>query len=244
MHILVAEDDKVSRELLRRMLESERKHTLTLASNGEEAWKLLGDPAQKIDVCITDIQMPGLDGLELAARIRADGRLARTPIVLCTAANDRASVERAAGLAVSGYIVKPYTRHRVLDQLHRIEAAQSARETTVPGKLEDEAVVCDRLGIDAETRRTLLQAMLGDMREWLGQMRAQTNTAELEPLLLRAAGFKGACLSLGAVRAAQQLTALQAFPPAKGESSAPILQELEKEIALLGDLLGAATAAA
>ncbi len=242
MHILVAEDDKVSRELLRRMLESDGRHTLALATDGAEAWKLLADPAQAFDVCVTDISMPGLDGLELAGRIRADARLARLPVVLCTAANDRASVQRAAGLAVSGYIVKPYTRNRVVDQLQRIEAALRAPDANAPGKLEDEAIICDRLGIDAETRRTLLQSMLGDVREWLGQLPAQAARGEVEPVLLRAAGFKGACLSLGAVRAAQLLSALQSALPF--QANPPVLQELEQEIALLGDRLGVATAAA
>jgi two-component system chemotaxis response regulator CheY len=242
MRILVAEDDRISRELLRRMLESEGKHTLALACDGDEAWKLLLDPDQAFDACITDIQMPGLDGLELATRIRAHDRLGRLPIVLCTAANDRASVQRAAGLAVNGYIVKPYTRHRVMDQLLRIEASQAGPAPSAPGQLEDEAVICERLGIDAETRRTLLQSMLGDLREWLAQLRAHADGAGRAPLVLRAAGFKGACLSLGAARAAQQLAALQLALPF--QANPPALQELEKEIALIGDQLGVATAAA
>jgi CheY-like chemotaxis protein len=242
MHILVAEDDKVSRELIRRMLESDRKYTVVLASDGDEAWKHLLDPAQTFDACITDIQMPGLDGLELATRIRAHDQLARLPIVLCTAANDRASVQRAAGLAVNGYIVKPYTRNRVVDQLQRIEAAQRAPEAGGPGQLEAESLVCERLGIDAETRRSLLQSMLGDMREWLGQVREQADGAGRAALLVRAAGFKGACLSLGAVRAAQQLSALTLALPF--QANPPALAELEKEIALIGDRLGVATAAA
>ena len=84
--------------------------------------------------------------------------------------------------------------------------------------------------------------MSNDMRDWLGQMRGQTNAAGVAPLLLRAAGFKGACLSLGAVRAAEQLAALQAALPF--QANPPALQELEKEIALLGDRLGMVTAAA
>jgi CheY-like chemotaxis protein len=243
MHILVAEDDKVSRELLRRMLESDGKYTLALASDGDEAWKLLLDADQTFDVCLTDIQMPGLDGLELATRIRAHDRLARLPIVLCTAANDRASVQRAAGLAVNGYIVKPYTRSRVVDQLQRIEAAQPAAPApSAPGQLEDDAVVCGRLGIDAETRRTLLQSMLNEMLEWLGQIREQPDVTQRAPLVLRAAGFKGACLSLGAGRAAQQLASLQLTLPF--QANPPALAELEKEVSLLADRLGAATVAA
>jgi CheY-like chemotaxis protein len=223
------------------MLESEGKNTLALAADGEEAWKLLQDPEKAFDACITDIQMPVLDGLELAARIRADARLARLPVVLCTAANDRASVRRAAGLTVSGYLVKPYTRHRVVDQLQRIRAEQSAPTGGGPGQLEDEALVCDRLGIDGETRRTLLHSMLGEMREWVGRVREQPDAKGREPLLVKAAGFKGACLSLGAVRAAQQLADLQTSLPLS--ANPPALQELEREIALLGDRLGVAAAA-
>ncbi len=244
MHILVAEDDKVSRELLRRMLESERKHTLVLASDGEEAWNHLLDPSQAFDACIMDIQMPGLDGLEVAGRIRENERLARIPIILCTATNDRASVQRAAGLSVSGYIVKPYTRNRVMDQLHKIEEARVADTGDVPGKLEDETIVCGRLGIDGETRRALLHAMLGDMREWLSQMRDPANASGMAKLLVRATGFKGACLSLGALRAAQQLSGLQGSLPSSGSPPEQALKELEKEVALLGERLGAAPVAA
>jgi CheY-like chemotaxis protein len=243
MHILVAEDDKVSRELLRRLLESEPRHKLLMVENGENAWQHLQDPAQNFDVCISDIQMPGLDGLGLARRIRADARLARLPIVLCTAANDRATVQQAAGLAVAGYIVKPYTRARVLEQLQRIETGSALSPAPAPDRLEDEATVRGRLGIDAETHHALLQAMLGDMTEWLFHLRGQQDAREREALLVRASGFKGACLSLGAVRAAQHLSALQIALPLAPERLPAALQELEKEIALLGSRIGMPVAA-
>ncbi len=246
MHILVAEDDKVSRELLRRMLESEPRHSLVMAENGALAWEQLQDPAQDFGVCISDIQMPVLDGFGLARKIRADGRLARLPIVLCTAANDRATVQQAAGLAVAGYIVKPYTRARVVEQLQRIEsglASGGAGSAGCAGQLEDEATVRGRLGIDAETHHALIQAMLGDMTEWLFRLRGQQDPKERASLLVRASGFKGACLSLGALRAAQHLSALQIALPLAPERLPGALQELEKEIALLGSRIGMPVAA-
>jgi two-component system chemotaxis response regulator CheY len=244
MHILVAEDDKVSRELLRRMLETEQRHVLVLAADGEEAWKLLSDPASAFGACILDIQMPGVDGLELAGRIRADARLARLPIILCTAANDRATVRRAAGLAVSGYIVKPYTRSRVVEKLAQIEGGASANpaEPSV-GTLEESAVVCQRLGIDADTHRALLQAMLGDMREWTARLRNAPAAPELEKLLMQANGLKGASLSLGAMRAAQLLEKIQSPSPAPVENRGAALDALEKEIVLLDGRLGVPSAA-
>jgi CheY-like chemotaxis protein len=240
MHLLVAEDDKVSRELLRRILESEQKHVLALATDGEEAWKLLLDPAVKFDACILDIQMPSLDGLDLAGRIRADARLARLPIILCTAANDRATVERAAGLAVSGYFVKPFARNRVVERLAQIEAEI---QTLPAATLEDSSGVCQRLGIDADTHRALLHAMLGDMREWITELRANPTGPELEKLIVRANGLKGACLSLGAARAAHHLVGLRSALPFSADRPAPALESLEKEIALLGEQVGVPAAA-
>jgi CheY-like chemotaxis protein len=240
MHLLLAEDDKVSRELLRRMLESEPKYVLTQAADGEEAWKLLSDPAATFDAGLFDIQMPTLDGLELAARIRGDARLARMPIILCTATNDRATVRRAAGLAVSGYLVKPFARQRVVELLDRIAAAAPAPAGESAGRI---AEACERLGIDAETHRTLLQAMLGDLQEWSAQLRAVSAEPEFDRLLVRANGLKGACLSLGAVRTAERLAALRSalhWPP--GEASGE-LEQLERELALLGQQVGAPVAA-
>ncbi len=243
MHILVAEDDKISRELLRHILEAEPGHTLVLVADGGEAWSRLEDPGARFDACVLDIQMPKLDGLELAARIRADARLARTPIVLCTAANDRATVERAAGLAVSGYIVKPYTRARVLETLRRIGSNRPPADPPAAPTLEESGVVCQRLGIDAVTHLTLLAAMLNDLREWAGRLRAGP-VADAAAQLVRADGLEVACLSLGAAGGAEHLGALrgllQAPDPPKFET---VLGSLESEISELAGHLESQKAA-
>ncbi|HEX3731045.1 MAG TPA: response regulator [Opitutaceae bacterium] len=236
MRILIAEDDKVSRELLRRMLESDGRHALTLAGDGTEAWSHLLDPSQAFDACILDIQMPGIDGLELAERIRAHARLAKLPIVLCTAANDRATVQRAAAFSVCGYFVKPYTRDRVLAKLKQIEgelpATPAQREP-----LENVANVCRRLGIDGETHKALLHATLADIREWSGHFRAEPAGAEVEKLLVRANGLKGACLSLGAMQAAQKLAD---FLARRDEET---LAALDQAVAALTESVGLPAAA-
>ncbi|HVW21651.1 MAG TPA: response regulator [Opitutaceae bacterium] len=236
MRILIAEDDKVSRELLRRMLESDGRHALTLASDGTEAWNALLDPAQAFDACILDIQMPGVDGLELVERIRANARLAKLPVVLCTAANDRATVERAAGYSVSGYFVKPYTRDRVLAKLKQIESKLPAAPAR-GAPLENVANVCRRLGIDEDTHKALLHATLSDIREWIAQLRAEPAAADLEKLLVRASGLRGACLSLGAMRAAEKLTDFL------GRREVEALAGLEQELAALTEAAGVPAAA-
>ena len=101
MNLLIVEDDKISLELLRRVIESDGMHVATIATDGEEAWRLLNQGEQKFDACILDIFMPNLGGLDVVERMRADERYRKTPVILCSAVQDRATVQRAASLAIS-----------------------------------------------------------------------------------------------------------------------------------------------
>jgi CheY-like chemotaxis protein len=71
MKILIAEDDRISRLLMQRILEADGGHALTMANDGEEAWQQLLASPEPFDVCLLDIMMPRLDGLGLIARMRA-----------------------------------------------------------------------------------------------------------------------------------------------------------------------------
>jgi two-component system chemotaxis response regulator CheY len=240
MNILLAEDDKISRDLLRRIVESEGQHTVTAAHDGEEAWAILSDPAKSFDVCIFDIYMPKLSGLELVERMRAGDTHKSTAIILCTAVHDRATVQRAAALGVSHYVIKPYSRTLMLDKLGQI-----GRGLVDDDVLESPEVVCRRLGIEADMHRVMLAALVEDVEEWSGLLRGTADPAEVQQLFLRGRGIRGSCLSLGARRAPQYLnaieTVLQAFLAAPSEGEFPqakmtvLLDDLDREIHLVGD---------
>ncbi len=80
--ILVIEDDDVSRELMKLALEN-RGHEVTVAENGVEGY----DAAvfMKPDLIVTDIQMPGADGVHVVRRVRDTASLEETPILVTTA---------------------------------------------------------------------------------------------------------------------------------------------------------------
>jgi DNA-binding NtrC family response regulator len=65
-HLLIADDDAVNREMMGAFFK-EKGYFVFLAENGEEALRLLGE--EKIDLVISDYQMPGMDGRELVRRI-------------------------------------------------------------------------------------------------------------------------------------------------------------------------------
>ena len=106
--ILLADDDKGSLDLVRRALELEG-HTVVTAEDGSEALALV-EPGG-FDLLVTDVQMPGLDGIELARR--ASARYPAMRLVLMSAYPD--GLDMASALAFKGarLVTKPFTIDRI-----------------------------------------------------------------------------------------------------------------------------------
>jgi two-component system chemotaxis response regulator CheY len=104
MQILVADDDRTSRLLIRAGLER-LGHEPALTADGEEAWHAYQEGGA--DVLITDRSMPGIDGLELCRRVRAEPVGAYTYILLMTALDDRRLVLAAMEAGADDYLTKP-----------------------------------------------------------------------------------------------------------------------------------------
>ena len=119
MRILVVDDDPEIRSLLKRGLAYEG-YTVDLAEDGQQALERALQTTP--DLVILDVMMPGLDGLEIAKRLRAGGDV---PILLLTARG--ATVDKVAGLdaGADDYLVKPFALEellaRVRAQLRRQE---------------------------------------------------------------------------------------------------------------------------
>jgi CheY-like chemotaxis protein len=117
MRILVADDEEPCRMLLQDLFVAEPHIKLTMARDGAEAWWLLTDPMQIYDLCIFDLRMPVVDGLKLIERIRGVSSFRSLPIILCTATNDRDTVAKAARLAITQYVVKPYRAEAMREKI-------------------------------------------------------------------------------------------------------------------------------
>lgn len=125
MKILIADDEPISREVLRKILASNKEHQITVAQDGNEAWALLDDSSRYFDAAFLDITMPEPDGLEILRRIRQSPLLRTVYVVMCTAAADRPTVAKAIELGAQNYLVKPCTEAAVLAKLKQIQAAAS-----------------------------------------------------------------------------------------------------------------------
>ena len=204
MQILLVEDDAITRDLLRRMIEREARDGVTFAEDGEAAWQVLAQADKSFDACVLDMCMPRLGGLDLLARMRGSERLRRIQVVFCTAIHDRATVRRAGELGVSHYLVKPVSRAALLERLRQVRASLDNECV-----LEAEPVVCRRLGIDEVIYRVMLQAVISDASAWCADLRSSANPDEARKLFVRGRGIKGSCLNLGAIRTAERLAAIE-----------------------------------
>jgi two-component system chemotaxis sensor kinase CheA len=115
--ILVADDSLTTRTLHRNVL-VQAGYAVVVAADGAEAWEVLR--AQPIDLVVTDVQMPNVDGFELTRRIREDARLRDVPVILVTSLATPDQVERGVKAGADEYVVKgPLERDALLAAVAR-----------------------------------------------------------------------------------------------------------------------------
>jgi two-component system cell cycle response regulator DivK len=102
--ILVADDNRVSRELVREVLENPSQKVLE-AENGEEALEKIIN--ERPDIVLLDIQMPIFDGYEVLRRVRSDPHFSRLPVIALTAYAMKQDCEKALASGFDAYITKP-----------------------------------------------------------------------------------------------------------------------------------------
>jgi diguanylate cyclase (GGDEF)-like protein len=103
--ILVVDDVPDNVEILDARLSS-RGYEVVTASSGHEALALVRSDPPHLILC--DVMMPGIDGLEVSRRIRADRDLPYIPIILVTALNDTEDIVQGLETGADDYIAKPY----------------------------------------------------------------------------------------------------------------------------------------
>lgn len=103
--VLVVEDDHVIRELLVVNLKMEGHEAVT-AVDGAEALRAVAEHAP--DVVLLDMMLPGVDGWEVAARLKGDGATSSIPIIALSARAMQADIDRGMELGVDRYVTKPF----------------------------------------------------------------------------------------------------------------------------------------
>jgi signal transduction histidine kinase len=123
--VLVVDDNADMREYLTRLL-SER-WTVETAADGAQA--LAQATARPPDVILSDLMMPGLDGLQLVRALRSDERTREVPFILLSARADRRSTAEALDAGAGDYMIKPFSARELLARVGaQLEIARVQRE--------------------------------------------------------------------------------------------------------------------
>lgn len=118
--ILVVDDVPMSLVYLTNQLEKMGYTNITKFSDSVEAWE---DFAQAVltdhpyDLVITDLNMPGLDGMDFISQIKNDDMSKDTNIIVVSADHDPLVIDEAMDLGVSGYVTKPIDLNELQEQL-------------------------------------------------------------------------------------------------------------------------------
>ncbi len=94
--------------------------SVMMASSALEALQLLARDEPGVEVIVTDLNMPRMDGFEMIRRLREDGKFSALPIIVISADTDPNTPDRVAALGVDAYFPKPYSPAQVRRKLEQI----------------------------------------------------------------------------------------------------------------------------
>jgi len=134
--ILIVDDELDMLMLLQMIIEDNTDYEVETTNNPSEALKLLDGNC--FDLVVSDLKMPGMDGLELFGEIRQ--MCPATPVIMITAYGSAQAAEEALQVGVDDFITKPFRKERILFTIRRsLEMAQLKQENLkLKGKSPEE----------------------------------------------------------------------------------------------------------
>jgi len=115
--ILFVDDSESIREIVQFTLENEGYKVL-LGNNGNDALQYLN--GESIDLVITDLHMPEMNGIDLIREIRKNPHYQRTPILFLTTESQLSKKEEAKNAGATGWIIKPFVPAKLISAINKV----------------------------------------------------------------------------------------------------------------------------
>jgi two-component system chemotaxis response regulator CheY len=117
-NVLIVEDSKAIRSMIRVSLEETGGYFFVEANNGFEALRTL--PTRSFDLVITDINMPDINGLELISFVKSNPAYRAIPLIIVSTEKSEEDKKRGLALGAAGYIIKPFTKQQLQNMVEKV----------------------------------------------------------------------------------------------------------------------------
>ncbi len=253
MRVLIVEDGHVNQLVSARMLEK-RGHLVTLASNGQEAIDFFN--SEPFDAILMDVQMPGMNGFEATAAIRAieHNSSAHVRIIAMTANAMKGDRDECLAAGMDDYIAKPLHSAELFQIVEKNSLRQAIQEPEEPFTMVEPTasrpttesapfdldVFRESVG-DAKLMRKLIAIFPEDSQKYLKKAEKALAAGKAKPLYEAAHSLKGMLGVYAADKALHLASELSEYAFAGDLKGAQFMyDQLKKECALLGDALAGA----
>lgn len=223
MSILVAEDNQLNRRIVQIHLERAGFEVI-FANDGMQALEVL-EATPAVDLVITDLMMPRMDGWTLIQKLRERQEWCALPVILLSAFADLHNIERAKSLGLQSFLVKPVGAEHLLREVRTVLQAQGAR--LIPA-----SAVMTEHGLDRDDYYTLIwdfhqeaEDLLSRLQQTLEQPKDDDREARLQALVQ----IEESCRLIGADRSRAAIQRLRVDTP----DGAAALRALTRELIAL-----------
>lgn len=117
--ILIVDDSHAMLRIVKKFFETNGFHHILEATDGIEALEMIQNE-NTIQLIVSDLNMPRMNGLELLKIVKEDHRTKNIPFVMLTVEAIQRTMNKAIGMGVDSYIVKPVTEKTFMDEIFRV----------------------------------------------------------------------------------------------------------------------------
>jgi two-component system, sensor histidine kinase len=234
--VMVVDDEQVHRELVAHLLRQRGHHVVT-ARNGREALAEL--PLHDLQIVLMDLQMPEMDGLQLASAIRAweRGNGGHLPLVAMTASIMSRDLEQCHEAGIDETLIKPIARERLYRMVESL-ASDTAAAIAPPPELAGRAAFLQGLGNDASLARRLVDLFLQDSGRLLDDINRAITDRDAERLRRATHTLKGSVSNFPAGAARETAARMEAIGvEGNFDAAQAMFPVLEREIDRLRGVL-------
>jgi two-component system chemotaxis response regulator CheY len=115
--VLIVDDSAAIRKILQRMLGQTGLEVGRILEAGDGREALLKLHNQTVNLILSDINMPNMDGIQLLAELKSNVAFKHVPVIMITTEGGEAKVMEAVQLGASGYVRKPFTADQIKEKL-------------------------------------------------------------------------------------------------------------------------------